>query len=158
MTRLNAPRRSFPHTARLEAAPETLFPLFCPTREYDWIEGWSCELLHSVSGFAETGAIFRTPAPHGRGAMTWVIARHEPARAVEFACVAEGLVMRLLIRIEAAGAGSIVHWTREYTALDGPTTTWLEALAEADVAARTALLFERLAHYARTGVLLRGAS
>jgi hypothetical protein len=150
-------RRSFEHAERLAAAPATLFPLFCPTREYDWIEGWSCELLHSVSGFAEQGAIFRTPAPHERGAMTWVITRHEAPRAVGFACFAEGLVMRLLIGVEADGSGSTVHWTREYTALDDAATAWLENLGEEQVAARTALLFERLSHYARTGTMLRGA-
>lgn len=28
--------------------------------EYDWISNWSCELLHSKSGYAEYIAVFRT--------------------------------------------------------------------------------------------------
>jgi hypothetical protein len=155
MRNVTALRRTFPHTARLDATPETLFPLFCPVREYDWIEGWSCELVHAPSGAAEEGVVFRTPAPHDRGTMTWVVTRHSRSHAIDFACVAEGLVMRLMIRIAPEADGSVVQWTREFTATDAAAAAWLAALPEAGVAARTALLFERLAHYARTGEMLR---
>ena len=36
---------------------DSLFALICPTREYDWIPGWSCDLLHSDSGYAEYGTV-----------------------------------------------------------------------------------------------------
>ena len=42
----------------LSGSPEQVFPLLCPTREYDWIETWQCELIYSDSGFAEPGCIF----------------------------------------------------------------------------------------------------
>ncbi len=38
-------------------------PLLCPVREYEWIEPWQCEMLHSDSGFAEKNCVFRTDAP-----------------------------------------------------------------------------------------------
>lgn len=41
------------HTIVLEAAPEGVFPLLCPVREYDWIEPWRCRMIYSQSGFAE---------------------------------------------------------------------------------------------------------
>jgi len=27
---------------QLAAAPDQVFPLLCPTREYDWIVSWKC--------------------------------------------------------------------------------------------------------------------
>ncbi len=27
---------------QLTAAPDKVFPLLCPTREYDWIDSWKC--------------------------------------------------------------------------------------------------------------------
>lgn len=44
-------------------SPEKLFPLLCPTTEYDWIPNWNGELLHSKSGLAEYNAIFKTKIP-----------------------------------------------------------------------------------------------
>jgi hypothetical protein len=44
-------RRAF-----IKAPVEQVFPLLCPVRECDWLEGWNCTLLHSGSGLAEKGA------------------------------------------------------------------------------------------------------
>ena len=35
---------------RFNTTPAKLFPLLCPTTEYDWLPGWECELLHLASG------------------------------------------------------------------------------------------------------------
>lgn len=42
-----------------------IFPLLCPKLEEEWIPGWKCEVLHSQSGFNETGAVFKTVQPFG---------------------------------------------------------------------------------------------
>ena len=148
-------RRTFPHVEDMAAAPAAVFPLFCPVREYDWIEGWSCELLHTDSGIAEKGCVFRTDSPSGSGRMTWVVSRYEPTQHIEFACVAtDGLVQRLLIAVAPREVGTRVSWTREYTATGPEGEAWLGALREEDVRARTRKLFDRLAHYLRTGTKL----
>lgn len=153
-THVEAPRRTFVHTTTIAAPPEAVFPLLCPVREYDWIPTWSCDLLHVPRGAAEEGAVFRTDAPHGRGGMTWVVTRHEPMRAVDFACFADGLIQRLLVRLTPAAGGTDLSWTREHTALDADSARWLAAVDESEVGARTQLLFDRLSHYARTGAAL----
>ena len=53
-------RKTVHHVAKIGAPVEKVFPLLCPVREYEWIDGWSCRLVHSESGFAEKGAIFTT--------------------------------------------------------------------------------------------------
>ncbi|MCE1164176.1 MAG: hypothetical protein LWX07_02100 [Bacteroidetes bacterium] len=46
---------------------EKIFPLLCPKLEEEWIPGWECEVLYSLSGFNEKGGIFRTTKPYNTG-------------------------------------------------------------------------------------------
>ncbi len=57
---------------QFQAPPDKVFPLLCPVREYEWIEPWQCEILHSDSGIAEKNCVFRTHAP-GESDDVWVI-------------------------------------------------------------------------------------
>lgn len=69
----------------INALPETVFPLFCPTKEYDWLRKWSCTLNYSKSGYAEKNAIFtsRYSFPFGLKA-TWICTQYEPNKAVTY--------------------------------------------------------------------------
>ncbi len=106
--------RSF--TQQIEAPPESVFPLLCPVREAEWLDGWAdeVEIVHSDSGLAEDGCVFRTRAP-GRPETVWMITRHDPVqRIVEFFRVTAGLVAtRLQIgvaaRAEIASSVRIVY-------------------------------------------------
>jgi hypothetical protein len=60
------------YTQSIRGTPDGVFPLLCPVREGDWLEGWSdhCRLVHSVSGVAERAAssspsIPENPTPSG---------------------------------------------------------------------------------------------
>jgi len=90
-------------TQHIEAPPERVFPLLCPVREADWLDGWSSELIHSASGFAEDGGVFRTVAANGADTV-WMITRHSFAEGlVEFVRVTAGLVAtRLRIELRPA--------------------------------------------------------
>ena len=37
-----------------------VFPLLCPVRERDWIDGWDCKMIHSESGLIEKNCVFTT--------------------------------------------------------------------------------------------------
>lgn len=101
----------------VSASPGTVFPLLCPTREYDWIPGWSCALVHSDSGFAELGCIFKRSTPFGEG--TWVVCRFEPPHRIGFVIVHSELMVETLdVEVTNLGeAQSSLVWTRTYTAL-----------------------------------------
>lgn len=64
-------------TFHLVAPPSRVFPLLCPIREYEWVEGWSCELIHSTTGYAEPGCIF-TSRLDPEGLAVWIITDHQP--------------------------------------------------------------------------------
>jgi hypothetical protein len=45
----------------LNARAEDVFPLLCPTLEYDWLNGWECTMYYSETGIAEKNCIFSRP-------------------------------------------------------------------------------------------------
>lgn len=141
----------------VEADIGRVFPLLCPVREYDWIDGWSAELVYTDSGVAEPGCVFRTDHT-GRGPATWIITRHEPdAGVIEFAIVAGALAETLAIRATPDGDGRTrLRWTRTFTSLDengeGPVT----ARRVAERCDEHMAWAERsLVHYLRAGEMLR---
>ena len=44
---------------------DRVFPLLCPVQEALGLPGWSAQILHSDSGVAELGCVFRTRAERG---------------------------------------------------------------------------------------------
>ncbi len=69
---------------QLQAPPAKVFPLLCPVREYEWIEPWQCEILHSDSGIAEKNCVFRTRFPGDSSDDIWIISHYEPNTRIEF--------------------------------------------------------------------------
>ncbi len=69
----------------INAKPETVFPLLCPVREAEWLDGWQYSMIYSESGLVEEGAVFSTPG-EGEEDTVWIIVRHDSQRRiVEFA-------------------------------------------------------------------------
>lgn len=148
------------YVQQIEAPPDVVFPLICPVREGEWLEGWAehCEVIWSASGLAELGCVFRT-TEEGRPETIWIITDHDPDRGiVTFARVTAGLTASTLhIGVRPSGdAGSAV--SIRYTVV--PLSPEGEAYA-ADRYERTELLasvawWERsMNHYLQTGRLLR---
>jgi hypothetical protein len=143
----------------IEAPPEAVFPLLCPVREGEWLEGWaeSCELIWSASGLAEPGCVFRT-IEEGRPDTIWIITDHDPDRGVvAFARVAPGLAASTL-QIEVVGStdGTSAVSIR-YVVV--PTSPEGEAYAaqrydHADLTASIVWWERSMNHYLRTGLLL----
>jgi uncharacterized protein YndB with AHSA1/START domain len=80
------------HHARVAAPPERVFPLLCPVREREWVPGWHADILHSTSGVAELGCVFRTEEP----STTWIIHEHTPPRRIGFTLHAPDRFVELL--------------------------------------------------------------
>lgn len=91
---------------RFEAPPGRVFPLLCPVREYEWIEPWRCEMLHSDSGIAEKNCVFRTRFPGEPSDDVWVISRYEPDIRIEFVRVNALRVISLAITLTDNGDGT----------------------------------------------------
>jgi hypothetical protein len=141
-------------TFDVSAAPEEVFPLLCPVREYDWIEGWTCRMVHTESGVAEKDCVFRTD--FDGEPMTWVVGRYEPPARIEFTCFVPDLhVMRLAIALSGGPDRTRLDWTRRWLSLGPAGDAWLLARTEGHHEQRMAWLRDSLRHYLETGDMLR---
>ena len=61
----------------IHTTPEKIFPLLCPVREADWLDGWQYNMIYSKSGLVEEGAVFSTPC-EGEEDTVWVVTKHDP--------------------------------------------------------------------------------
>lgn len=59
----------------LEGTKEEIFPLLCPVREKEWLQGWEYKMIYSESGFAEKGCIFETN--NNYGSYNWIVTEHD---------------------------------------------------------------------------------
>jgi len=81
--RIETPHRAaHTYTQRLVGTPEAVFPLLCPVREVDWVDGWDPRLVVSASGVAERDCAFVTGPPENEA--VWYITECEPPRHIEF--------------------------------------------------------------------------
>jgi hypothetical protein len=146
--------RQYDH--EVSAPPDRVFPLLCPIRECDWVDGWTADVLHSESGIAEPGCVF-TSELAARGEATYLITRYDPAAwVIEFAVFYDAeVVEKLDIALERVGDGTIVHWTRSYTGLTPAGSEFLRDTLLPNHDAHMAYAGEALEHYCATGELLR---
>ena len=68
-------QRTFKYTQTNNASRETIFPLLCPVREAEWVDGWEYQLIYSKSGFAEQDCVFSTPTNDKSNAI-WQITQY----------------------------------------------------------------------------------
>lgn len=156
--RITAPvRATRTFTQRLVAAPEVVFPLLCPVREADWIEGWDPTLVISASGVAEPDCVFTTKTEGSEA--VWYVTRHEPdAGFVEMIKITPGLTAcRLTIRLRPAPGGSEADVTYSHTSLGPEGDAFVAAFDETSYRKSMQDWEARLNHYLRHGTALQVA-
>jgi hypothetical protein len=156
MTAFQAKRIKLEYTHTISATPDKIFPLLCPVREKDWIEGWNCELIYSRTGVAENNCVFTTDFPRGREEV-WTVSRYEPElHVIQFVIVSpEAYVMKLDISLrESADNSTAVSWSTTFTGLTTEGNSFIEQHCGKASDARKALLFKVLEHYCLTGKML----
>lgn len=97
----NSVKRSY--TQSINSSPDKVFPLLCPVRESEWVNGWDPELVITKSGFAEKDAIFITKKENEKS--YWVITRHDPVNyEIEMYIVTPGMTIgKLEIKLKKDG-------------------------------------------------------
>lgn len=140
------------YTQTLAGSPSTVFPLLCPVRETEWVNGWEPNLVISESGVAELDCIFIMPdQPHES---IWVVTQWEPtAYYIEFVKVTPGLLVgRIEIRLQAGAAGqTLAEVSYSYTALSEAGERFVESFTEAHYAAFMQAWEAELNHFLTTG-------
>lgn len=108
------------YTQHINASAEKVFPLLCPVREKDYLEGWDAEILHSESGVAEQGCIFQTVGDDGSKSL-WLITTHDAsAGKIEFAVYTVNShisTLRVQLRSNDDGISTSVTFTYIHTAM-----------------------------------------
>jgi hypothetical protein len=118
------------YTQHLVAGPQAVFPLLCPVREADWIEGWDPALVVSSSGVAEPDCVFITSAVPTDA--IWYITRHEPdAGFVEMVKITPAVTAcRLRIQLRSTDGGSEADITYSHTSLGPDGDAFVAAFTE----------------------------
>ncbi|NLJ26478.1 MAG: hypothetical protein GX433_00490 [Deltaproteobacteria bacterium] len=108
------------YVQKLDARPEEVFPLLCPIRELEWVEGWNPLLVVSHSGMAEEDCIFLTGEKEPES--FWVITKRDSKNFImEIIKVTPGMtVAKINISLKADGEhATAAEVTYMYTALSG---------------------------------------
>lgn len=62
----------------LNAGAKIVFPLLCPVKEVEWIDGWEdiCTIVYTDSGIAEEACVFETDIPL-EGRALWICSMYD---------------------------------------------------------------------------------
>lgn len=152
-------RSSKVYLMHLQGTPEQVFPLLCPIREYEWIDNWQSEVVHSDSGFAELDCVFRTRFPGDGPEDTWVVSRYEPPLLIEFVRINSMRAMRFSISLTRNKDGtSDLKWMQVLTGLSGEGDDLIKGITN-DVFRQSAAKREsQINHFLSTGQMLHSCN
>ena len=143
--------RSYRQT--ISASPDVVFPLLCPVREAEWLDGWKYRMLSSQTGLVEEGAVFSTPGD-GEEDTVWIVTRHDPAlRAIEFTRFTPGSrVCVLRIGVTPTDRGrSLVDIVYTYTAITTAGHAFIDRLTEESFQEAMTFWEKSMNHWLDTG-------
>ena len=130
--RFTARRITKTYRQTINAIPERVFPLLCPVREAEWLDGWQYAMIYSESGLIEEGAVFSTPH-EGEVDTVWIVTKHDPGkREIEFARFtheSRTCVLKIAVRAKAEH-GSFVDISYTYTATTPAGNDFIDSLTE----------------------------
>lgn len=137
----------------IDAPPDDVFPLLCPVREAEWLDGWRYTMVHAQSGLAEEGAVFTTPGD-GEPDTVWIVTRHDrDRRVVEFTRFThESRVCVLRIRVTSHEQGrSLVEIAYTYTAIAPAGNAFIERFTEESFRHAMGFWEKSMNHWLATG-------
>jgi hypothetical protein len=153
---VRAPNRvSHTYTQRLSASMSKVFPLLCPVREAEWIDGWNPVMVLSKSGVAEQDCVFITDAKFHDA--IWYITRHDAARGfVEMIKITPGVTAcKLTVRVRPAKPGCEAEVTYSHTSLGPEGDVFLSSFTAEYYVQFMREWESRLNHYLKHGTALR---
>ena len=121
-------QRTLTFTQRNVAPPDRVFPLLCPVREAEWLDGWAYKMVHSNSGLIELNCVFLTPH-HGAHPTVWQVTEYDPASfQIEFIRVTPGeVIVQIQIQLTPAGEDHThTHIAYRYTPLSEQYARYVE--------------------------------
>jgi hypothetical protein len=150
-------KKKFAYTQINEGSIDKVFPLLCPVRERDWLDGWEYKMVYSQSGLIEKDCVFTTPH-HGESATVWQVTQYDKeAHTIEFLRVtpAENVV-KINIQLTALGDNQTeAQINYQYTALNEVQNLFVENELEDSFRESMAWWEKAINHYLKTGSMLK---
>lgn len=159
-TAIESKRVARTYRQTIDAPPEVVFPLLCPVREVEWLEGWAYTMIYSVSGLIEEGAVFTTSST-GEPDTVWLVSRHDIAAGlIEFVRVTPDsrTCMLKLVVSPCGDRRAHVDVSYAYTSLSQAGNAFLEAWTNATFLDAVTLWERSMNHYLQTGRRLSHAA
>jgi len=139
---------------------DKVFPLLCPVRETDWLDGWSYKMIHSNSGLIEQDCVFTTPH-HGKFETIWQVTQYDKGNyIIEFLRVtpAENVV-KINIQLELVATNKTeVVINYQYTALNEEQNSFIKNELEASFIESMEWWEKAINYYLETGKMLKKPS
>lgn len=143
--------RSYQQT--INAPPEEVFPLLCPVRETEWLDGWEYEMIYSESGFAEKGCVFSTPG-EGEADTVWVITGYDKENhVIQFTRFTPGTrtcVLTITVTPKG-GTASNVDISYTYTGITEEGNAWIDGFTEEKFLEAVKFWERSMNHFLETG-------
>lgn len=144
-------RASQSYTQHLVGRPAEVFPLLCPVRECDWVDGWNPRLVISDSGVAEPDCLFVTGTATSES--VWVVTEYTPPEHIAFVKVTPdetvGFIDIVLSASADGGTDALVAYT--LTALSDQGAAAVNAFTVAYYREFMLAWETQLNHFLRTG-------
>lgn len=155
MSEFRGKRIALRQTMNIAANPGAVFPLLCPERERDWIDGWSYEMIYSESGFAELGCVFKTNLPD-EGEAYWIMTKHIPPKEAEYIRFIPGLmIINLSFTLREQDNATVIEMAHNSTGLSEQGNEVIAKKKPADYKQRFQYIESALNHFVLTGSLLK---
>jgi hypothetical protein len=149
--------RSYRQT--IDATPEKIFPLLCPVREAEWLDGWRYSMIYSHSGLVEQGAVFSTPS-ESEAHTVWIVTKHDTrTHEVDFArFTPESRTCTLKIIVTSKDEhSSYVDVAYTYTGIAAAGNDFIDHFSEKAFLDAVTLWEASMNHFLKTGQKLKKA-
>ena len=137
----------------ISAPPDIVFPLLCPVREAEWLDGWEYEMIHSDSGLAEEGCVFSTPGDDEEDTV-WVIARYDRENyLIDFTRFTPGS-RTCVLKVAVTSKGdtdSNVDISYTYTGITADGNAWIDNFTESNFLDAVKFWERSMNHFLETG-------
>lgn len=135
----------------LEAPAKVVFPLLCPVKEVDWIDGWEdiCTLVYTASGIAEEACVFETDIPL-EGKSLWICSDYDAEKTqIEYIkhLLGKTIIKWRMSVSDLPGGKSVIHSLYKATSLSPEGRAYVQKLDEKGVADLLQGMRERVNYY-----------
>ncbi len=159
-TAFRAQRVTRTYRQSIKAPPERVFPLLCPVREAEWLDGWRCHMIYSESGLVEKGAVFSTRNV-GEAETIWIVTQHDAKKRIveftRFTHKSRVCVLSIAVKPQKQGNTYVdISYTYTSTTLSG--NDFIESFSEGAFLKAVSFWEDSMNYYLETGERLRRPS